>query len=206
MRIVCLSDTHGYNDRVQVPEGDLLLHAGDHSGRSLREVVKFNAWLASLSHRHKLVIAGNHDFAFAGPEQEQARRALGAAVYLEDSGLEVGGLQVWGSPWQPWFMNMAFNLQRGAAIRAKWDRIPREVDILITHGPPHGVMDRVVRGDRVGCEELKAAVRQRRPRLHLFGHIHEAYGMREEGGVRFVNASICNQRFEPVNRPIVIDL
>ena len=127
-------------------------------------------------------------------------------TYLEDEEVEIEGLRLWGSPWQPWFYDWAFNLPRGPALRAKWDRIPAGIDVLVTHGPPHGVLDHVGRGEDVGCEELLEAVRRVRPRLHVFGHIHEGYGQLERDGVRFVNASTCTLSYDPVNAPILFDL
>lgn len=204
MRICCLSDTHGR--RVEVPEADLLLHAGDLTGRgTLGEVEAAHAWLASLPHRHKVVIAGNHDFAFER-EPAKARALMTGVTYLEDEEVGIEGLRIWGSPWQPWFYDWAFNLPRGAALREKWALIPAGIDVLVTHGPPHGILDRVHRGDDVGCEELLAAVRRLRPRLHVFGHIHEAYGQVERDGVQFVNASTCTLAYEPSNAPILVDL
>ncbi|MCU0866457.1 MAG: metallophosphoesterase, partial [Planctomycetes bacterium] len=135
-----------------------------------------------------------------------ARSWLRAATYLEDSEVTVDGVRIWGSPWQPWFYDWAFNLERGPAIAAKWDRIPAGIDVLVTHGPPAGILDRTDQGDAVGCADLLAAVRRVRPKLHVFGHIHEAYGTLEQDGVRFVNASNCSVRYRPVQPPIVVDL
>ncbi|MEQ1566809.1 MAG: metallophosphoesterase, partial [Myxococcota bacterium] len=112
MRIVCLSDVHSKQDRLQVPDGDLLLVAGDLTKRGTEdEIRRFDDWLARLPHPHKVVIAGNHDFLFEHRPSE-ARRLITAAVYLEDELVEVGGLRVWGSPWQPRFFDWAFNLDR----------------------------------------------------------------------------------------------
>jgi predicted phosphohydrolase len=206
MRIVCLSDTHDLHDQLQVPDGDLLLHAGDATMRgSEAQIRAFDRWLATLPHRHKVVIAGNHDWAFERTPAA-ARSWLRAATYLEDSEVTVDGVRIWGSPWQPWFYDWAFNLERGPAIAAKWDRIPAGIDVLVTHGPPAGILDRTDQGDAVGCADLLAAVRRVRPKLHVFGHIHEAYGTLEQDGVRFVNASNCSVRYRPVQPPIVVDL
>lgn len=207
MRIVCVSDTHNLHDRIALPEGDLLLHAGDATMRGTApEIEAFDEWLASLPHRYKVVVAGNHDFLFQ-TEPEAARGLLRSAVYLEDSGVTLDGVSIWGSPWQPWFFDWAFNLARGAPLRAVWDKIPAATDVLVTHGPPHGVLDRVARSGRsVGCEELLVAVERVRPRLHLFGHIHEGYGREERNGTLFLNASSCDPRYAPVNAPLVVDL
>ena len=143
MRIVCLSDTHNLHSAFAVPEGDVLVHAGDATLRGTREeVVAFDAWLGTLPHRHKVLVAGNHDWLFER-EPDRARGMITNATYLQDEGVTIDGLAFWGSPWQPWFLSWAFNLQRGAPLREKWDRIPAATDVLITHGPPHGILDRV---------------------------------------------------------------
>ena len=205
MRIVCLSDTHGQHARLTVPDGDVLVHAGDFSmnGRP-EEIARFDSWLAGLPHRHKLVIAGNHDFLFEH-EPERARRLLPSALYLRDELVEVAGLRIWGSPWQPWFHDWAFNLPRGPALAAKWALIPAGVDVLVTHGPPHGVLDRTLSGEAVGCEELTLALACVRPRLHVFGHIHEACGRLERDGTTFVNACNLDVHYRPVQPPIVVE-
>src|SRR5512135_2235582 len=124
MRVVCLSDTHNRHEALLVPDGDLLLHAGDATMRGTEsEIAAFDEWLGSLPHRDKVVVAGNHDFLFQ-TEPAAARRLLRNAVYLEDSGVTISGVTIWGSPWQPWFMDWAFNLPRGAPLKAVWDRIP----------------------------------------------------------------------------------
>ena len=218
MRIVCVSDTHGHHPGLAVPDGDLLIHAGDATmaGRP-EELDQFDAWLGTLPHRHKVVIAGNHDRLFED-QPEEARRHITNALYLQDAEHVVEGLRIWGSPWQPWFLSWAFNLKRGAPLRAKWALIPPGIDVLVTHGPPHKIRDRVKgamaqglnialgHGPNVGCEELREAVRRVRPRLHVFGHIHEGYGREEADGTLFVNASTCDEDYRPVNPPVVVDL
>jgi predicted phosphodiesterase len=218
MRIVCVSDTHGHHAGLAVPDGDLLIHAGDATmSGSPEELDEFDAWLGTLPHRHKVVIAGNHDRLFED-QPEEARRRITNALYLQDAERVVDGVRIWGSPWQPWFLSWAFNLKRGAALRAKWALIPPGIDVLVTHGPPHLIRDRVKgamaqglnialgHGPNVGCEELREAVRRVRPRLHVFGHIHEGYGREEADGTLFVNASICDEAYRPVNPPVVVDL
>jgi predicted phosphohydrolase len=206
MRIVCLSDTHNRHDRIEVPEGDLLLHAGDATARGTEpEVEAFLDWLAAQPHRHKVLVAGNHDFLFER-EPAKVRALVRDAVYLEDEGVTIDGIRIWGSPWQPWFHDWAFNLHRGAPLRAKWDRIPPGTDVLVTHGPPFGVLDRTDADEQVGCADLLDVIGRIRPRLHLFGHIHEGYGRETRDGTTFVNASICDRAYRPVNPPVVIDL
>lgn len=205
MRIVCLSDTHGFHDRIDVPAGDVLIHAGDFTSRGgLHEIEAFGAYLETLPHPHKVVVAGNHDFGFE-QAPERARALLGDVTYLEDAGTTIGDLEVWGSPWQPWFHDWAFNLPRGAALAETWARVPASTDVLVTHTPPAGILDRCFDGREVGCEELLSACERIRPRLHVFGHIHEAYGVVERDGALLVNACSCDLRYRPIQPPVVVD-
>lgn len=207
MKIVCISDTHSLHSRMEIPDGDLLIHAGDISSRGgMAEIRDFNEWLGTLPHPNKVMIAGNHDFGFERYPQE-AEALITNAKYLNDSGITIAGLKIWGSPIQPWFYDWAFNRQRGKDIRKHWDMIPTDTDILITHGPPFGVLDDTERGEKVGCEELIKVIQKRvRPRLHVFGHIHEAYGQQQVNDTLFVNASMVNLAYRPVHQAIVVEL
>lgn len=206
MKIVCLSDTHTMHDSIAVPDGDLLIHAGDFCGKgTIQELVKFNTWLGTLPHPNKVVIAGNHDWPFE--RDPTARELLNNAIYLQDSEVTINGLRIYGSPWQPAFFNWAFNLERGEALRRKWDLIPDGIDILVTHGPPFGIGDRTRNGNHAGCEELLKALPRVKPRIHICGHIHEGYGthlLGESGGL-LINASNCDSHYRPVNPPIVFE-
>lgn len=178
-----------------------------HSGQRLNEIVDFNDWLGSLPHRHKVVIAGNHDLLFES-YPEMARGRLNSAIYLENSGTEILGLKFWGSPVQPTFHNWAFNVDRGAAIRRYWKKIPPDTDVLITHGPPFGTLDKTdILGPHLGCEDLTKAVLQIKPKLHVFGHIHGGHGQEiNKSGTLFVNAAVLNERYVHTHAPIVIEL
>lgn len=209
MRCVAFSDTHGYHDYVNLPEGDVLLFGGDMCGRGrLNEVEAFGAYLARQPHRYKIVIAGNHDWPFQ-LESDAARKALpDDVIYLEDEAVEIEGRIFYGSPWQPEFGRWAFNLPRGAPLKAAWAKIPDETEVLITHGPPYGTLDRTSRRVLAGCDDLRARVKELTSlKVHLFGHIHEAYGRAEIEGVRFFNTSICDlaQR-GAVNPPWVFEI
>lgn len=205
MRIVCLSDTH--NQQIETPDGDILVHAGDSTVHGTHEeILEFNRWFAALPHKRKIFVAGNHDWLFE-TNPIMARALLDKSiVYLQDKAVEIDGVKFYGSPWQPRFYDWAFNLNRGREMAEKWGLIPHGTDILITHGPPAGVLDRTACGDRAGCEELIKKVTEIRPKAHIFGHIHEGYGSTEEFGVRFINASNCNESYFPINPPIVFDI
>ena len=195
---------------LPVPDGDLVLHAGDCTRRgTMAETTEFLDWFGRLSHQYKVLIAGNHDFLFER-EASLAESLVPAGVtYLRDSGVVIAGRTVWGSPWQPWFHDWAFNLERGPELAAKWRLIPNDTDLLVTHGPPHGILDQTINRppEQVGCEDLTARLAVLpNVKLHVFGHIHEAYGRRRQDGREYVNASICDVRYRPVNAPVVVDL
>lgn len=208
MRIVCISDTHGLHDTIDVPPCDLLLHSGDMSRNgSARQITEFCQWFAVQPAKYRVLIAGNHDFLF----QKNAARAAEILaefpiIYLQDSGTFIDDIHIWGSPWQPWFFDWAFNLRTEAELAAVWGKIPESTNILLTHGPPYGIMDRVVDGRRVGCKALLERY-QTLPnlRLHTFGHIHEGYGSRQHDALRFVNAASVDVHYRPVNAPVVVE-
>jgi Icc-related predicted phosphoesterase len=201
MSIVAISDTHGFHESVDIPAGDILIHAGDLTRHGeMGEVKEFNDFLGGLPHPVKIVIAGNHDFCFES-DPERCRNNLTNAIYLQDQAVTVEGVRFYGSPWQPWFFDWAFNLQRGPEIRAKWDLIPEDTDVLITHGPPFGHGDRTLRGEQVGCQDLLEVVEQIQPKFHIFGHIHEGYGLTRNEHTTFINASICGVSYRPKNTP-----
>lgn len=206
MKIVVLSDTHFMHEKIAIPEADVLVHCGDSLGHgTLEELDQLDQFLGTLPHAHKLLIAGNHDWCFER-EPEAARALVRNAIYLEDEGVELGGTKFYGSPWQPWFFNWAFNLKRGKPLHDVWAKIPEDTEVLITHGPPHGVLDRTTQGEVAGCEELLNRVRVVKPRFHLFGHIHEGYGTLQTEDTQFVNASTCDVRYAPINEPVVLTL
>ena len=207
MRIVAISDTHSRHQGLIVPDGDILIHAGDTTMQgTVREIIEFNAWLGTLPHPVKIVCAGNHDWLFE-KDLGLARGLLSNARYVEDRLITPRGLRIYVSPWQPRFYDWAFNLDRGEPIKAKWDLIPSELDVLVTHGPPYGILDiSGYSGEHVGCEELRQAVERVRPRVHIFGHIHHSYGVTVYDGMKFVNASICDEGYRPTREPVVIDL
>lgn len=214
MRIVCISDTHSMHDHVSVPDGDVVVHAGDWSGRGdIHCMLRFCEWFAMLPHKHRVFIAGNHDWAATVPEA-RAKMAdpsrwgpKANAHYLHDSGCEIDGISFYGSPWQPEFCNWAFNLPRGQQLAAKWAQIPTGTDVLLTHGPALGILDECPDGRRVGCADLAVAIEERiQPALHVFGHIHHSHGTTREGRALHVNASICTEAYRPMNPPIVVDM
>jgi Icc-related predicted phosphoesterase len=216
VKICVISDTHMQHDSIVMPDADILIHSGDatYQGKP-EEVHEFGLWLYKQLDRYKHIIfvAGNHDWLF------QTRKPLALELipkqvhYLEDSGVELMGLKFWGSPYQPRFFDWAFNLSRGKDLKEHWDLIPSDTDVLITHSPPYSILDESPYGnERAGCEDLLEALKRVQPKLHCFGHIHHSYGrqttfLKSTGfATEFVNASICDEKYRPLNNPIVVEL
>lgn len=210
MKIVAISDTHGKHAQLRMPDGDVLVHAGDFSFRGkYLETLEFLQWFTTQPYEYKIFIAGNHELSFER-SPEQAKEWLkpflsDTCIYLQDSAVTVNGVKFYGSPWQPYFCNWAFNLKTDAELREKWDLIPLDTDVLITHGPPYGYGDEVDRG-HVGCKELLYAIERVKPWVHIAGHIHEGYGSRQHYDTRLINAAVLDELYQQVNQPIVYDL
>jgi predicted phosphohydrolase len=211
-RIVAISDTHEQHAQVVVPPGDILIHSGDFTylGK-IPAVANFAKWMGSQPHAHKICIAGNHELTLQSPYRNMVINLLkeNGITYLEDSGIEINNFFIWGSPWTPFFNDWAFNLpRRSMELQAKWDLIPDKTNILITHGPPHGILDDTINNGSQGCEMLALRIKQL-PNLNLccYGHLHKnGSGVEEHNGVKFVNAAICTDAYKPTNLPVVIDI
>jgi Icc-related predicted phosphoesterase len=206
MKMVFISDTHGLHHHLTLPEGDVLVHAGDFSKRGRPdEVADFMQWFGQQYFEHRICIAGNHDFMAENYPDDFLKLVPDNVAYLNDSGVEIAGVRFWGSPITPWFFDWAFNRQRGAEIRPHWALIPPETNVLITHGPPYGILDRVVRtGNPVGCRDLGKKILEIKPALHVFGHIHEGHGDETHDGVRYLNVSTLDEHYRMVHKPVVV--
>ncbi|KAK3100207.1 hypothetical protein FSP39_016322 [Pinctada imbricata] len=236
LRCVCISDTHAQIEHrnLAIPPGDVLIHAGDITNVGMpKELIQFNDYLGTQPHRYKVVIAGNHDLtmdddmvmhqadylrnffrvdvgAVRKSLQEMGvskpRDLLSNCTYLEDAYVIICGVKVYGSPWQPEFGGWGFNLPRGERCLEKWNMIPDDTDILITHGPPIGHGDSCFDGQKAGCVELLNTIQKRvKPKFHVFGHIHEGYGITTDDVTTYINASTCTLRYKPDHPPIVFD-
>lgn len=227
MRLVCISDTHNQHGKlVSIPEGDVLIHAGDWTGTGTqKQVISFIRWFAKQPHKNKVLIAGNHEITLDTERyqknwskfhkmplpshhiKEYVLREEGIH-YLEDQSIEIEGFTFYGSPITPSFGGWGFNVGRGEPIRKVWSTIPKNTDVLITHGPPFGYGDKLDIGERVGCPDLLHEISNRiKPKVHIFGHIHEGYGTYDlECGTKLINASICNEGYLITNKPIVYNL
>jgi predicted phosphohydrolase len=211
--IVCISDTHTFHDKLDIPDGDILIHGGDCTFKGNPEESRnFLTWFNAQPHKHKIYIAGNHEVEWENNlETAKLWREMFApdCIYLEHESVEIDGFKVFGSPYTPWFFNWAWNVDRGEELENLWALIPEETDILITHGPPYGVGDIASRYDgsdpHVGCKDLLARIDVVKPKLHIFGHIHGGWGRFGIDPI-YVNASSCDGQYQPVNKPIVVEL
>lgn len=219
MRIVCISDTHGYFPPI--PECDLLVHAGDLTNMGTKaQVEEGMAWLGSLKADKVVFVPGNHDFYCHKQQAEaQAMADTFKVDMLIDKELVYNGFMVYGSPWQPWFHDWAFSAPRDAIegsefLQEKWARIPWDTDILVTHCPPYetgdlvgGARNPANDGRRIGCRALQARVGTLSSlELHVFGHCHSGYGVYQRPNRVAVNASTCNEQYQPANPPILVHL
>lgn len=227
VRFVCISDTHEKLEEILpfIPKGDVLIHAGDFTEYGdVSEVIKFNLLLDKLPHKVKIVIAGNHELGFEDGEEmtslqlaglnmlgiAKAYELLTNCIYVCDREIEVFGLKIYGSPWHP-MPGYSFYRPRGAALLQKWNQIPENLDVLITHTPPLGHGDynswNKCDGLLAGCAELLNTIEYRvKPKYHVFGHIHDQHGATTNGPTTFVNASICNHKLRTEYDPIIFDL
>jgi Icc-related predicted phosphoesterase len=207
VRFVAISDTHCRHHSLHLPAGDVLLHAGDICYKGNKEEVKdFLQWFSQQKFLHKIFIAGNHDFFIESAKvSELATLIPENVIYLNDSGITIDGINIWGSPITPWFFNWAFNRHRGEEIQKHWNLIPADTHVLMTHGPVLGIHDVVINGRHVGCKDLLAKVKEIKPKVHVCGHIHEGYGVKQKFGVKFINASVLNETYELMNGAVVFE-
>ncbi len=219
MKIVCTSDTHRMHGMLKMPKGDILIHAGDFTDwGSTSDMVDFKDWLREQDYKHKFFIAGNHDVKFEIIPDYCKSIFKGVATYLDSDVVEVEGLKIFGTPYTPRFAG-AFQLgfSSGEDDRAFWNTIiPDGIDILVTHGPPLGILDIVERINDVdgkpdiehcGSLGLLERVAEVKPKLHLFGHIHQSYGTKKSDyGTKFVNAAAQDFVKGILNKPIVVEV
>lgn len=218
MRITLISDTHNKHKQItgDLPGGDLLLHTGDISSRGYQhEIQQFCKWFNLIdNYGTKVFIAGNHDWGFQDNHESSMEivKSYKTIEYLQDDLLMIGEnyedmIKIWGSPWQPEFYSWAFNLPRnGEELLSKWEIIPMNTDILLTHGPAWGRLDTVI-GESVplGCELLRERIEIVKPKIHVCGHIHSGYGYVFDGTTHYFNAAVLDERYVYTQKPMTVD-
>ena len=201
MRILHISDSHNLHRQLaNLPPADIIIHSGDVSMAGTgNEVVDFINWFGGLEYKYKIFIAGNHDYCLDGKRQEMIRNFLPPnCYYLCNSGITIEGINFWGTPF-------FFRHDESGRYQEMITQIPNETDILITHRPPLGILD-TVNNIRFGCPDLLQVVQRICPRYHLFGHIHDVYGIMESEKTTFINAALMDEKYRLVNNPIVFDI
>lgn len=218
MKIVAISDTHNYtNGDFNVPDGDLLIHAGDatFNGYS-KEIEKFGQWFRKLPHKHKIFVPGNHDTlfedsegaaltAFFGEPSYRVRSREGVTVLINDF-MIVDGLKIYGHSWTPYFGGWAYNVRDSREMSHLLSGVPSDTDIVISHGPPYGVGDVNIKGENCGCKVLRKKISSIEPRYVFCGHIHEGYGGYRFGNIEVFNVSTCNLRYQPINPAVELEV
>ena len=214
MQLLLISDTHGQTEALlpllrseKYAQAHCLIHCGDVTRYGSRKgLKKFADHLSDFKDLHKIVIAGNHDFCFE-KHPDESRHILSDAgiMYLEDEAIEVSGVTFYGIPWTPQFGNWAF-MDTPDNLAERWSHVPYGTDVLISHGPPRGILDMTHFGERAGGIEHRTVVSSIRPKLNVFGHIHETYGKEHYMGVDYINACLVNFHYEMVNQPVLYDL
>ena len=201
MRILHLSDTHNQHQQLaDLPPADIIIHSGDVSMAGTgKEIVDFVDWFSALDYKYKIFIAGNHDDCLDGKKKERIQKFLPEnCFYLCDSGITIENLKFWGIP----FFFSGDDLERYSQFVAQ---IPIDIDVLITHRPPLGILD-TANSITFGCPDMLQVVMKICPRYHLFGHIHDAYGIQKSKNTTFINAALMDEKYRLVNNPIVFDI
>ena len=204
MQIVCISDTHCQEADLVIPDGDMLIHAGDLTLRGTAlQINQSLAYFAKLPHKYKVVIAGNHDFGFESKNPDIVIPP--EIIYLENNSITIEGIKIWGSPVCTPYYEWAFMWdERKREIL--YESIPDDIDIVINHGPAYGILDFTTKQTNAGCEFLLKRLKEIRPKLFVCGHIHENYGVVEVDGIKFVNAAILNRQYTIANEPVMVTI
>lgn len=206
LKMVIMSDTHGYHRNLKPLAGDVLIHSGDFVeafGGDFSGLQDIDEWFSTLDFESILCTGGNHDFSIE-QRLKRGKVPLKNAVFLQDTLLELSGYRFYGAPWVPDLSGWAF-YQDSRGLKQKWLQIPDEVDVLITHTPPQKILDLPTHSRRhLGCQYLSKRVEEIQPTIHCFGHVHASYGQTKQNGTHFINASIYSRG--GLNEPVIFYL
>jgi len=211
MKIVVISDIHTRWNEITIPDCDILISCGDYSWKGETDsVIGFHTWLSKQPAKHIISVQGNHEVLIENSFHlcSQMVADIDQKIVFIDEGLvEIEGLKIWCSAITPFFHNWAWNRYPGEEIKRHWDKIPKDIDILVTHGPPRGILDKTTAGLEVGSEDLSDTIQTlTNLKYHCFGHIHEGYGTMTVDEITYVNASICNEKYKAVNKPVELEI
>ncbi len=204
-KIIIISDTHTFHAKTELPKGDILIHAGDLEIRNALELQIIIEWFEVLDFKHIIWVGGNHDFYLEQLFQGNIEPIMPDNVhYLMNTEITIEGIKFWGSPFSSQFGRWAF-MGHLEELKSIWDTIPSDTDIVITHSPPFGINDQCVNGISVGCPALRNKLKEIKPLYHICGHIHEAYGIYQDEHTTYINASLLDEVYAMVNKPVEIN-
>lgn len=205
MKIICISDTHNKHRELSIPDGEIIIHAGDFTEAGTKaETTEFLAWFSKLPHPYKILIAGNHDF-FLEKNLDNTANFIPANInYLMNSGISIHGLNFWGSPYTLGNGSWAFNEDSAHKMTKHWDKIPLQTQYLITHSPPYGILDELDNKQHIGCPKLAQHIDRLKLPHHIFGHNHGDYGIVRTKHTIFLNAASLDNKYRPINAPLVV--
>lgn len=218
MKILHLSDTHGFHESITdlikemilEHEPEVIVHSGDFMRHAMKSIdfEEFLNWFRKLDVKHKILVPGNHDiFCEAFENDYDLRRSVvpDSVLFLINEEVVIDGVKFWGSPYTPEFFDWGFQLY-GADGWDLWAKIPDDTDVLITHGPQLGVLDKLPDGLNVGCPFLAQRIDELKIKAHLVGHIHGAYGIHQSNDYVSLNSAILNDDYKPVNKPQLVEI
>ena len=215
LQIVALSDSHNATKRVEIPDGDILIHAGDFSFQGIAsEIQDFIEWMKEQPHKHKLWIAGNHELGIEDfPDNANVIDNETNSTYIHDKVIEIEGLKFLGCNFTPEFNNWAFNLTERQS-KIYWENAP-EADVVVCHGPPYGILDSVTPEYKhhrpLGCIHFKNYLERVKPKVAIFGHIHGGFGhetikWNDDSETECFNVSVMNEQYQLTNPVTIIEI
>jgi Icc-related predicted phosphoesterase len=211
MKIVVFSDIHGQQSKKLTQwfnnnPADLLLFAGDLQANQTGDYgIQFIEWFHELPYKDKIMVFGNHDGHYMSVINHVINKKYNDIRILIDGAIKIKGIKIFGSPHSVEFGSWWF-MKKDDELEELWKKIPDDTDILITHGPPFGILDITINNSTTGSKTLLKRVNElKNLRYHIFGHIHESYGRININGKTFINASLLNEKYQMVNEPMIIN-
>ena len=209
-KFLCLSDTHNQHDKVKMEHADVILHAGDYcNSGGIGETKAFLEWFSKQDSTHKILIDGNH----CGLSEEQPAlfkellKEYPNITYLKDEMVTINNIKIWGRPVTPEFYDWWHMAPRGGVkMMSTLSVIPSNIDVLVTHGPPMSVLDKDPNGVHVGCVDLMHELDRIRPKVCVFGHLHNNPGTIDLRDTKFINCAVVNNEHKVIFSPVIFYL
>ena len=222
VKVTCISDTHLEHKRLtkklvnHSSSPSVFIHAGDFTNfGNIEKIEEVFYWVSDLPYDHLLMICGNHEVKVS--ENDAMLKPLAASYGIQlihNEVVEIEGFKFYGEPRSREFFNWGWSYNPGQEAEEVWAKLPEDIDVLVTHGPPHGCCDFIPTIDlhtlkpvgHQGCISLRRAIEEKKPRYVVCGHIHEGYGTSLINETTVINAAIMNKNYVPVNDPVTFEL